>query len=106
MDTLWWGSWLAILSYLHNSSENKKLSDKGNSADPAFISRSYYNWKDATGEKGALKIHTNSNFHKRATELIIDLPSMTKDIGELLFSAHAQEKQETELINWWKSFNV
>ena len=60
--------------------------------DASFISRGYWNWKDATGEKGGFCRHEASGCHKAAVEAVVTLPKMTGDIGELLSSAHAKEK--------------
>ncbi|XP_053398113.1 zinc finger MYM-type protein 1-like [Mercenaria mercenaria] len=58
-------------------------------AETAFISTGFSNWKDATKK---FKKHENSECHKEAVERSITLPKQTKDIGETLSSAHAQEK--------------
>lgn len=50
-----------------------KMQDRNTCADPAFVYKGYCNWKDATGERGAFNVHTNSNFHKACTEVAIDL---------------------------------
>ena len=73
------------------------MQDKNTCADPAFVYKGYSNWKDATGERGAFNVHSNSKFHKGCTEVAIDLPRTTRDVGELLSSAHAQEKAKNRV---------
>ena len=48
--------------------------------------------KPASGNKGGLASHESSSVHKRAVEVIETLPRTTRDIGEQLSSAHAEEK--------------
>jgi hypothetical protein len=48
----------------------------------------YRNWTDATVAFGA---HEKSNVHKRAVKVMIQLPEITKDIGNLLSTAHTEE---------------
>ena len=60
--------------------------------DEAFVLRGYCNWKDASGEKGGFASHESSSVHKKAVEVIETLPRTTRDIGEQLSSAHAEEK--------------
>ena len=68
-----------------------KMTAEGN-IDEAFVLRGYCNWKDASGNKGGLASHESSSVHKRAVEVIETLPRTTRDIGEQLSSAHAEEK--------------
>ena len=63
---------------------------KGNVKDSAFLFAGFSNWKDATVAFGS---HEKSTTHKRAVEGIITLPQTTRDVGELLSSAHAAEKR-------------
>ena len=46
-----------------------------------------------SGERRALNNHERSTVHKNAVELVVTLPRFTRDVGELLSSAHAQEKR-------------
>ena len=62
----------------------------GNVKDSAFICTGFSNWKDATV---SFAHHTDSTTHKTAVELVITLPKTTGDVGELLSSAHAAEKE-------------
>lgn len=59
------------------------------SADAAFVSKGFSNWKDATG---SFRKHDSCNCHKEAVEKMITLPATTKDIGETLSELHASEK--------------
>ena len=63
----------------------------GNVKESAFIFAGFSNWKDATVAFGS---HEKSTTHKRAVESIITLPQTTRDVGELLSSAHAAEKRK------------
>ena len=47
----------------------KRLSSPG-SADMAFISRGYCNWKGAVGNSGAFCKHESSRFHKEAFQVM------------------------------------
>ena len=69
-----------------------KMKNAG-TVDSAFVFRGYCNWKDTSGEKGAFNNHEHSTVHKKAVELVVTLPKSTRDVGELLSSAHAQEKR-------------
>lgn len=60
--------------------------------DACFISRGYCNWKDATGERGGFSRHETSGCHKAAVEAMLTIPATTRDVAELLSSAHAKEK--------------
>ena len=53
------------------------------------VSKGFSNWKDATV---AFRAHETSLCHKEAVEMVLTLPATTKDVGELLSSAHAHEK--------------
>ena len=64
----------------------------GNVKDSAFISTGFSNWKDATVSFAHC---TDSATHKAAVELVITLPKTTGDVGELLSSAHAAEKESS-----------
>ena len=55
------------------------------------MSRGFCNWKDRTI---AFRNHENSLCHKEAVEkVLLTLPATTRDVGELLSSAHAREKE-------------
>ena len=72
---------------------SKKLKNVLNNGDLAFIHRGYANWKDASGKTGAFCKHESSSVHKQAVEVIYTLPRTTPDVGELLSTAHASEKE-------------
>ena len=59
----------------------------------AFVSRGYCNWKDATGVKGAFNTHQSSSTHKTAVELVVTLPSTTRNVGEMIYSEYARERK-------------
>ena len=70
--------------------KEKKLTSSSN-LDPCFISRGFYNWKDASVK---LKAHELSKCHQESVLKIFTLPSTTKDIGEALSQQHEQGKLE------------
>ena len=77
-------------AYFHtciSAYKQKKL--KSSSADPAFISKGFRNWKDATI---SFSKHEDSSCHKEAVLLVITLPSTTRDVGECLSSALLKER--------------
>ena len=82
---------LAFCSICVKASRSNKLK-AATTLDLSFISRGYCNWKDATGEKGGFCRHEASGCHKAAVEAMETLPKTTGDIGELLSSAHSNEK--------------
>ena len=59
-------------------------------ADPAFISRGYQNWKDATA---AFRTHETSACHKESVQKIITLPATTRNVIDVLSSAAAEERK-------------
>ena len=63
----------------------------GNVKDSAFLFTGFNNWKDATV---AFRSHDQSATHKRAVEGVITLPQTTRDVGDLLSTAHAAEKRK------------
>ena len=67
-----------------------KMKSTGN-VDSAFISRGFYNWKDASGEKGAFNSHEHSKCHQSAVELVITPPRTAMDVGEMMSSAHSEQ---------------
>ena len=60
-------------------------------ADPSFIQIGFSYWKDATI---AFKKHESSQCHKEAVQVSIVLPSTCPDVGEMLSSQLAQEREE------------
>ena len=53
------------------------------------MSRGFCNWKDRTI---AFHNHEKSLCHKEAVEKVLTLPATTRDVGELVSSAHDSEK--------------
>ena len=64
--------------------------------DLAFVSRGYCNWKYATGNKGAFNTHERYGTHKMAVECLVTLPTSYRNVGEMLSSQYALDKQS----NW------
>ena len=67
----------------------KKRMEKGNS-ESSFLFTDFKNWKDGTI---AFKGHQASAAHKTALQLVVDIPSLYADVGEMLSSEYAQEKR-------------
>ena len=99
----WFTKWLWLhynsshdQEYCFTATANGKLSlQSGNVKESAFATTGYTNCKDATVAFGA---HEKSNVHKRAVKVMIYLPETTKDIGELLSTAHTEEKQRRQCL--------
>ena len=64
-------------------------------ADKAFITNGFFNWKDACVKFG---IHEQSNCHKESVEKIVTLPSSVKGVGEMLSNEHKQEKLQRQQV--------
>ena len=71
-----------------NAFKEKKL--KYSTADTAFITRDYQNWKDATI---SFRNHESSACHKQAVTVMITIPATHGYIGECLSSILAVEKR-------------
>ena len=74
--------------------EAKMRLTSGNVKDSTFISGGFHNWKDAIP---VFTSHNQTTTHKTATEVVVTLPHTTDDVGELLSSAHAQEKHANRM---------
>ena len=61
----------------------------GNVKDSAFLFSGFSNWKDATV---GFASHEKSVTHRRAVEAVITIPQTTRNVGEMLSSAHAEEQ--------------
>lgn len=59
--------------------------------DDAFAKSGYSHWKKALER---FDKHENSASHREALDLLVTIPSSTSDVGEMLSSAHAEEKAE------------
>ena len=68
--------------------EGKSLSST--KRDPAFVSKGYTYWKDATSA------HQQSHCHREAIEVVIVLPKVNTDVGELLSREHHEEKEKNK----------
>ena len=78
--------------------QNAKFSNKLSSsskAEPTFITKGFCNWKEA---QGVFREHESSQCHREAVQRVITLPGTTRDIGETLNEAHADEKAENRRI--------
>ena len=75
-----------IICKMAEREEKHKASTK---RKPAFISKGFTNWKDATV---AFNKYLKSDCHKEAVE-IHELPKKTGDVGEKLSSEHKKEKE-------------
>ena len=76
------------------TAEHEKKFLAGTKRDPAFISRGYTNWKDATT---AFSTHLASRCHKEAVEAK-ELPKQNGDVGEKLSTDHEQQKAENRAM--------
>ena len=79
----------AVFCYICMKAEREEKYKASTKRDPAFISKGFTNWKDATV---AFNRHLKSDCHKEAVE-IHELPKKTGDIGEKLSSEHKNEKE-------------
>ena len=96
-------SWFPKWTWLHYREEDdsvfchtcvkafKDLKMPIRSADDAFVTRGFHNWKLATT---SFRQRETSACHKQAVERVFTLPATATDIGEALSTAHAQEKLE------------
>ena len=93
----WFGKWRWLhydscrdLAFCHTCvtalKTGKLISLKGNVKDSAFLYNGFCNWKDATI---GFENHEECTTHKKAVETVITLPRTTRDVGELISSAHA-----------------
>ena len=64
---------------------------RSGSADQAFISKGFQNWKNATS---SFREHEQSSCHKEAVEMVITLPVTHKDISECISSAAGEQRKE------------
>ena len=59
------------------------------------MSTGYTNWKNATA---MFKKHEVSGCHREAVDVVIAIPSTTRDIGEQLSLQHAKEKESNRTV--------
>ena len=79
----------AAFCYPCMKAEREKKYKSSTKHDPAFISKGFTNWKDATV---AFNKHLKSDCHKEGVE-IDELPKKTGDVGEKLSTEHKKEKE-------------
>ena len=79
------------LSFCHScvKAVNESLAS-GNIKDSPFVCGGFSNWKDATV---AFARHEQTTTHKKAVEVLVTIPETTRDIGEMLSTAHAEGKK-------------
>ena len=72
---------------------NASLENKMSSAyvESAFLSKGFTSWKDATK---SFSNHEQCISHKEAVLRFVKLPKETKDIGDMLSQAHADDKKD------------
>ena len=61
----------------------------GNMNDSSLIFNGFHGWKEAVR---CLNTHEQTSTHKKAVELLINIPETTHDIGEMLSSSLAAKK--------------
>jgi len=84
----------AAFCHLCLTTEREKRFLASTKRDPAFISKGYTNWKDATT---AFSTHLASQCHKEAVAAK-ELPMQTGDVGEKLSREHQQQKAENRAM--------
>ena len=80
---------VAYCHYCVSAINSGKMQLKGNVQDSTFLS-GFCNWKDATR---CFHKHELTVTHKAAVEYMVTLPATTSDIGDLLSSNYASQKQ-------------
>ena len=98
----WFGKWSCIhydcsqdLAFCHTCvtalKTGKLEQSKGNTRDSTFVFHWLLHWKDVTH---SFSNHETSWIHRRALEVhvVITLPQATRNVGELLSTAHTAEK--------------
>ena len=92
-----------VLCYYCTTAKNQGLL-KGSNKDDAFTMTGYSQWKKALER---FEKHQNSDAHHEAVDILITIPSSTKDVGEMLSSIHAQEKEVNRkmLPTWLVTFS-
>ena len=84
----------AAFCHICLTAEHDKLFLASTKRDPAFITKGYTNWRDATK---AFNKHLVSACHKEAVSAL-QLPKLTGDVGERLSSEREQQKAENRKI--------
>ena len=82
----------SVICFHCHVAERRHLPGVTLNRDDTFITAGFTNWKKAI-EK-FIK-HEKTIAHRQAVELVEKIPKTTKDVGEMLSSAHAQLKAET-----------
>ena len=84
----------AAFCHLCLTAEHEKRFLASTKRDPAFITRGYTNWRDATK---AFSSHLRSRCHKEAVAAR-ELPKQTGDVGERLSTEHERQKAENRAM--------
>ena len=84
----------AAFCHLCLTAEHEKRFLASTKRDPAFITRGYNNWRDATK---AFSSHLRSRCHKEAVAAR-ELPKQTGDVGERLSTEHERQKAENRAM--------
>ena len=84
----------AVFCHLCLTMERENRFLASTKCDPAFISKGYTNWKDATT---ARKTHLASQCHKQAIA-VKELPKQTGDVGGKLSTGHQLEKAKNRAM--------
>ncbi len=71
--------------------EKRGLSLTCSTGETTFSKAGFTNWKKAL-EK--FDKHQSTSSHRESVELLVTIPSNTKDVGEMLSKAHAEQKAE------------
>ena len=65
---------------------------KQSRGDSSFTNVGFKNWKDATI---SFRDHQSSVTHKTALQLVVDIPVLYPDVGEMISTGHAKEKRDS-----------
>ena len=79
-----------VLCFHRHVAEKRHLPLSLNKED-AFIKVGFSNWKKAIER---FNKHEQSIVHRQAVDLVEKIPSTTKNVGDMLSSAYAQQKAE------------
>ena len=69
------------------------------SVEYTYISTGFSNWKDSSVR---LPAHETSVCHKTAVLKTVTLPATTRDVGELLSTAHAQDRLDRRQCSFFQ----
>ena len=81
----------SVLCFTCTQASQQKKILWSSSADMAFISRGFCNWKDATVKFAQ---HASSKCHKEAVLKMVTVPASSRNVAECLSAQLAKEKRE------------